>query len=345
MIRPFSKVLTASKMSSSSSKGSLYEFQKQPYNPATPLRRKSALETAWDTLKRLVYFVQFLLQSIPIWIELIWGWLNPPAPKSIAGWNALVTGGSNGIGRAISLELAKYGCNVVIADVDAENGEKVVHELQKRRVKAAFYKVDVAEYDAIVELERKIEQEFGHVDILVNNAGIIPFLVPDEYSPENIRRMVNVNLLSHFWTIKAFLPGMYHRKRGHIVGLSSRTAYIPTGYLRNYLTTKYGIRGFMEDLHDEIYLAGYEGQVVTTTVFPAVINTRKESMDHFRTLPGYAQMEFPQPEVAGRDIVNGIRNNQRKLFVPDGIKTWQLALFEDAPRRITRLLYRELFKE
>nr|XP_019548927.2 uncharacterized protein LOC109419160 [Aedes albopictus] len=344
MIRPFGKVFPTSNMASGSSKGSLYQFQRLPYNPATPRRRISPLERIWVTLKRVFYFVQFLFKSIPIWIQLFWEWLNPPPPKNIAGWNALVTGGSNGIGRATCLELAKFGCNVIIADVDVENGEKLVQELRKYRVKAVFYKVDVAEYDAIVELERKIERDMGHVDILVNNAGLIPFLVPDEYSPENIRRMVNVNLMSHFWTINVFLPGMYRRRRGHIVGLSSRTAYIPTGYMRNYLTTKYGIRGFMEDLHDEIWRAGFEGQVVTTTVFPSIFNTRKESMDHFLTLPGYAQMEFPQPEVVGRTIVRGIRTNQRKLFVPDFFKPWQLALFEDLPREITRLLYRELFK-
>lgn len=285
MIRPFGKVLTTSGKASASSKGSLYQLQKLPYNPATPRRPRSTLELVWETLKRSFYFLVFLFKSIPIWIQVIWDWLNPAPPKSIAGWNALVTGGSNGLGRAVSLELAKFGCNVIIADVDVQNGEKLVQELLKFRVRAAFYKVDVAEYDAIVDLGRKIERDFGHVDILVNNAGLIPFLVPDEYSPENIRRMMNVNLISHFWTINVFLPGMYRRRRGHIVGLSSRTAYIPTGYLRNYLTTKYGIRGFMEELHDEIYHAGFEGQVITTSVFPAIINTRKESMDHFRTLP------------------------------------------------------------
>ncbi|XP_065077316.1 estradiol 17-beta-dehydrogenase 11-like [Ochlerotatus camptorhynchus] len=340
MIRPFGKVLSTTKMVPTSSKGSLYEFFKLPYNPATPSRRKSAL---WESLKTLLYFVQFLFKSIPVWIEIITKWLNPPPPKSIAGWNALVTGGSNGIGRAVTLELAKFGCNVIIADVDLENGEKTVQEALKYRVKAVAYKVDVSDYESIVNLGQKIERDFGRVDILVNNAGIIPYLVPDEYSPENIRRMMEVNVLSHFWTIKTFLPGMYHRRRGHIVGLSSRAAYIPTGYMLNYATTKYAVRGFMEDLHDEIYHAGMEEQVVTTTVFPGLINTRKESIDHFLTLPGYDQMTLPTPEEAGKTIVEGIRTNQRKLYVPNILQTWQVALFEFQNRIPSGLAERCLF--
>ncbi|XP_062558743.1 estradiol 17-beta-dehydrogenase 11-like [Armigeres subalbatus] len=329
---------------SASSKGSLYEFQKLPYHPATPRRRRTVLETIWNNLKTLLYLIQFLLKSIPIWIEIIWQWLNPPSPKSVAGWTALVTGGSNGIGKAVSLELAKSGCNVIIADIDEENGKKVVKELRKLRVKAGFFKADVSDYETIVELQRKIERDFGHVDILVNNAGIIPFLVDDEYTPENIRRIVENNVLSQFWTIKVFLPGMYSRERGHIVGLSSELGYIPRGYTRNYLTTKYAIRGFMEDLHDEIYHAGYEGKVITTTVFPAIINTRKESTERILTIPGVENFPVYSSELAGQTIVQGIRNNERKLVVPNNVKTWQLAIYEDLPRRITRLFLLQLFK-
>ncbi|XP_062565506.1 uncharacterized oxidoreductase SSP0419-like [Armigeres subalbatus] len=327
------------------SNGSLYEFQKLPYNPATPRRTGTILETTWLHFRRFFFLIQFMFKSIPIWIELTWQWLNPPAPKSIAGWTALVTGGSNGIGKAVSLELAKFGCNVIIADIDEENGPKVARELTlKYRVRAGYFKTDVADYEAIVELERKIRQNFGQVDLLVNNAGVLPFMVPDEYSPENIRRMMDVNVLSHFWTTKVFLPSMYHRDRGHIVGIVSRSAYTPTGYMRNYATSKYALRGFMEDLHDEIYHAGFENKVVTTSVFPVLINTRKEVMERYLELPGFENMSPNRLDDAGKAIVQAIRTNKRKLFVPDILKPWQVALFEDFPRKITRLLVRELFK-
>ncbi|KAL9697009.1 hypothetical protein quinque_000450 [Culex quinquefasciatus] len=300
----------------------LYEFQLKPYNPLPPVPPKSM----WHRFKRIIYFIQFLVKSIPIWINLIIRWIWPPPPKSIAGWTALVTGGSNGIGRGVALELARNGCNVIIADLDVVNGKKTVKELLKLGVKAAVYKVDVSVYEEVVKLGRKIESDCGPVDILVNNAGILSFLVDDEYTPENLRRMVNVNLMSHFWTTSTLLPGMYARGRGHIVALSSGSAYIPTGYLRNYATTKYAVRGFMEELHDEIYHAGFEGRVVTTTVFPWVIGTRKESIEKLLALPGNSELDVTTPEDAGRVIVQGIRNNTRKMDVPNLTYVWPLAL-------------------
>ncbi|XP_053697207.1 17-beta-hydroxysteroid dehydrogenase 13-like [Sabethes cyaneus] len=316
--------------------GSLVEFYKRPYNPATPVPPKSP----FDRVKRFVYLLQFLVESVPVWLWLLVKWLFPGPPKNITGWNALVTGGSNGIGRAVALELARSGCNVVIVDIDEDNGRRTLAELLTHNVKAAFYKVDVACYEEIDQLGREI----GPVDILVNNASVLPFLVPDEYSPENIRRTINVNILSHFWTIKTFLPGMYERRQGHIVALSSLLAYLPEGYTRSYSTTKYAIRGFMEELHDEIYHAGFEKRVKTTTVFPAIINTRKECIDVLRSLPNNPNQPVYTPEEAGRRIVEGIKRNTRKLVIYQSTKAWQIARFEDLPRAITRLYMYEIWK-
>ncbi|KAL1396552.1 hypothetical protein pipiens_010455 [Culex pipiens pipiens] len=311
------------------SRGSLYEFQLQPYNPTPPVPPKSL----WHQFKRVVYFVEFLFKSVPLWLRVFSNWLFPKPPKIITNWNALVTGGANGIGSGVVLELAKCGCNVIIADLDEVNGERIVQELKKKyRIKAGFYR------------DAKSSTTLAPWTSWSTMRAPCPSPSSDEYSPANLQRMMDVNILSHFWTVKTFLPGMYERRRGHVVGLSSRTAYAPTGYMRNYATSKYAVRGFMEELHDEIYHAGYEGEVVTTSVFPAVIATRKESIGTLLSLPGYSEMDVTTVEECGRQIVNAILRNKRKLFVPDTFQTWQLALFEDLPRKITRLLKEELFK-
>lgn len=134
-----------------------------------------------------------------------------------------MTGGANGLGRAICSELARCGCNVAVADVDIENAREFAEELTFLGVKAKAYEakikniifqteifgliicdnsgfqVDVANYDEIVALKEKVNADFGAVDILVNNAGLLPKVSLLQGEPNDLQRIVNVNLLGHFW--------------------------------------------------------------------------------------------------------------------------------------------------
>lgn len=119
--------------------------------------------------------------------------------KCIKDRIALVTGGANGLGAAIALKLASYGCHVAIADIDLKNAEEVATQIRTLGVKSQAYEVDVSKYQEIVKLRESIERDLGSVDILVNNAAIIfngPFQTED---PEKIEKMVHVNVLSVIW--------------------------------------------------------------------------------------------------------------------------------------------------
>ncbi|XP_055606631.1 estradiol 17-beta-dehydrogenase 11-like [Uranotaenia lowii] len=317
--------------------GSLVEFQKLPYHPADPLPQKTFLQKVLVGLKVVLKLLVYIAKVIPLSIYL---WLKSfrcRRPKDIRDWVALVTGGANGLGRQIALELAKVGCHVVVADLDAEASMKTVLELRYYGVKAVAYQVDVACPDQIRDLQRKIEADIGPVDILVNNAGILPFMVSDDYTPENLQRYMNCNVLSNFYTVNAFLPGMYQRQRGHIVAISSLAAYFPGGLYRNYATTKYAIRGFMEELHDEIYLAGHNKFVKTTTAFPIIMNTRKELIDTIRKLPYISKTPIVEPQVAAESIVRNLRINRRKALAPDWVSIGWFAFLDDIHRKIKYL--------
>lgn len=119
--------------------------------------------------------------------------------KCIKDRIALVTGGANGLGEAIGLKLASYGCHVAIADIDIKNAKEVATQIRALGVKSEAYEVDVSKYNEIVKLRESIENDLGTVDILVNNAAIIfngPFQTED---PKNIEKMVQVNVLSVIW--------------------------------------------------------------------------------------------------------------------------------------------------
>ena len=123
-----------------------------------------------------------------------------PTPKDISGQLAIVTGGSNGLGRDIAIELAQRGCNIAIVDVDLDGGEITAKDLEREyKVKAKAFKVDVSNYVQVEKLKVDIESSIGTVDILINNAGLMPLVSLCDGSSEDVQKLIDVNLTAHFW--------------------------------------------------------------------------------------------------------------------------------------------------
>lgn len=111
-----------------------------------------------------------------------------------------MTGGGNGLGKEICIQLAKHGCNVAVADIVLKYAESTAKEISETYgVKAKGFQTDVSDFDAVQKLKDDIERSLGCVDILVNNAGIFPLISLREGSAQDVQRILNVNLSSHFW--------------------------------------------------------------------------------------------------------------------------------------------------
>lgn len=147
-----------------------------------------------------IYFKSFVM-SIPVFLIWIKEIFVPPKPKNISGQLAIVTGGSNGIGKAIAMHLAKEGCNIAIANRNIAEGCKVAVEIEERYgVKAKAFKVDVSKNEDVAKLKIDVESSMGKVDILVNNAGLLALNISLlEGTPENIQEIIDVNMTSYFW--------------------------------------------------------------------------------------------------------------------------------------------------
>lgn len=106
------------------------------------------------------------------------------------------------MGRAIAFQLAREQCNVVIIDLNLNEAQQAAAEIaEKFNVKTKAYKVDVSDFDAILQLKKDIESTMGTVDILVNNAGILSAISLREGRPSDIQKVIDVNLTSHFWVV------------------------------------------------------------------------------------------------------------------------------------------------
>ncbi|XP_001847011.2 estradiol 17-beta-dehydrogenase 11 [Culex quinquefasciatus] len=302
------------------------------------------LATVKFVLSCLIDAGTFLVLLVPILVKYVVGLFVSPPKKDIRGQLALVTGGSNGLGREICFQLARNGCHVAVVDLDSVNGEKTVQDLhQQYGVKAMFYKADISSYESVQELRKSVESSLGQVDILVNNAGVMPLMSVREGTPEDLKRVLEINLLSHFWTIRTFIDGMVSRRKGHIVAVASAVAYLPLGRLCSYVASKYGVRGLMEAFNDELYCDGLQNEVFTTTVNPIFLNTRKDLIDALDKANLLGRMPIFSAKTMARAVVGGMLRNRQDVFVPKAIKPF-LIQYENIPNEIKRLARRIMLR-
>ncbi|MEA3066605.1 MAG: acetoacetyl-CoA reductase [Sphingomonadales bacterium] len=178
---------------------------------------------------------------------------------------AIVTGGTRGIGEAISIALRDMGMKV--AANYAGNDERA-REFSNRTT-IASYKWDVADYDASQEGVRKVESDLGPVDVLVNNAGITRDATLKRMDHAKWREVIEVNLGGVFNMAKAVFEGMTGRGYGRIVNIGSINGQAGQYGQVNYAASKSGIHGFTKALAQE----GARNGVTVNAIAPGYIDT------------------------------------------------------------------------
>ncbi len=159
----------------------------------------------------------------------------------LVGRTAIVTGGGHGIGRAFAEALAARGARVVVADLHAERAERIA-----QRVGGISVVCDVGSPDAVQQLVDRAVEAFGPVAVAVSNAGIADKGANLNSPVEQIRAVVDVNLLSHVWMAQAVLPAMIAAGQGVLIQTLSSAALITGPSPMGYTLTKHGALGFAE---------------------------------------------------------------------------------------------------
>ena len=154
---------------------------------------------------------------------------------------AVVTGGGHGIGRALAERLASEGAKVVVADLHAQRAEKVA-----RNVGGLAVTCDVGDPAAVHELVQRATTEFGPVRVFCSNAGINDIGPDLRSTPEQVRAIVDVNLLAHVWAAQEVVPQMLDQGEGYLVQTLSSAALITGPSNMAYTMTKHGGLGFAE---------------------------------------------------------------------------------------------------
>ena len=199
----------------------------------------------------------------------------PVKEKSVIGEIVLITGTGHGIGKELALKYASLGATVVCLDVNEEGNNETVNEINQTALKAYGYKCDVSNREEVLKIAKKVTEEVGDVTILINNAGIMPCFTFMNHTPEQIKRIFDINVLAHFWIFQAFLPSMIQRNYGHVVALSSIAGIFGQPNLVPYCASKFAVKGLMEALYEELRSMNKEkpSNIKFTTVYPYMVNT------------------------------------------------------------------------
>lgn len=228
----------------------------------------------------------------------------------------VVTGGGNGIGRELVLNLLSRGARVAAVDFNASFLEETVELSGDKWEKLTTHIVDITEKRSVETLPDQVISQQGAIDGLINDAGIIqPFVRLKDLEYEAIERVMNANFYGTLYMTKAFLPHLLTRPEAHIVNISSMGGFLPVPGQTLYGASKAAVKLLTEGLHSE--LLGTNVRV--TVVFPGAIETNIAQNSGVRDIPGMKDKQgaykMLAPDKAAQIILDGIERNHFRIVV------------------------------
>jgi short-subunit dehydrogenase len=227
-----------------------------------------------------------------------------------SGTRVLVTGASRGIGSALARAFAARGCTVGLVARSADELERFAAELP-----GGGHRALAADVGHAASIARAVE-EFGDLDVVVANAGIAHYLRFEEMPLELAEQLTRVNWFGTMHTVRAALPGLLARGRGHIVVVSSGAGIRAFPHAAVYGATKAAQRGFAEALRHELNGSG----VSVTTVFPGQIASSLHDHEKARMPDWYRLERSAAPEALAERVVEGVENDRREVFYPPNVR-------------------------
>lgn len=177
----------------------------------------------------------------------------------------VVTGGAQGIGRAIAEAFAQNGDFVAITDLNLEGAEKAADEIGNCK----GYQVDVSREESVVSLINKILDDKGTIDVLVNNAGIQHIDRVENFPLEKWNQVIGVALTGTFLMTKHVLPVMQKKSYGRIINISAVHGQIADPFKSAYIAAKFGVEGFTRTVALENAKAG----ITANNIMPGPVDT------------------------------------------------------------------------
>jgi len=243
----------------------------------------------------------------------------------LEGAVALVTGASRGIGREVARLAADRGARIGLVARSAPDLDEVLTLIGGRGVAVT---ADVSDAAEVTDAVRQVEGALGPVDVVVANAGIGAYGPFAATAPEEIERLTRVNWLGTAHLIRAVLPGMVERRRGHVAIVASVAGRMGAPLEALYSATKFAQVGLAEAL--EVELAPYDIGV-------SVVNPGPVATEFFATRGHAYDRRFPRkvsPERVATAVVDAVEHGQAERFIPRWFR----------PALVSRVLFPPLYR-
>ena len=238
----------------------------------------------------------------------------------VQGKVIVVTGAGSGMGRELTLELARRGAMVAAVDMREETLKETKQLADAIGARISTHILDVSDLAAVARLPASVSKEIGEADALINNAGIIqPFVKVNELTMEQAKKVMDVNFYGPLALVKAFLPGLLKRPEAHILNVSSMGAYAPVPGQSVYGASKAAIKLLTEGLHSELR----QTQVGVTIVFPGAIATNiaaNSGMNMDVSDADASKFKTTAAPLAAKLMVDAIENNKPRVCIGSDAK-------------------------
>ncbi len=238
------------------------------------------------------------------------------AESYLKGKNAIITGASKGIGKAIAARLAAAGVNIILAARTQSTLDETTNEFRRKYgIKAIGLSTDVSRLEDLQRLVTTAIREFKTIDILVNNAGVTSQYPFEKQPMEDFEKLAHTNYLGYVRLIRLVIPYMIERKSGSIINMVSGSTLcdpIPKTFLV-YSSLKVGLRAFLKGLFWEMRDHG----IKVTSILPGVVDS--DLTDHLQDITKEQKDRLMAPEAVADMVMYA-------LSVPQNVCPLELAV-------------------
>ncbi len=252
--------------------------------------------------------------------------------KNLKGKNALLTGGSMGIGPNIARVLAREGVNIALSARSEDKLTAVAHGLKEYNVRAIAVPADVTDPKSREKMVETVKNEFGRIDLLINNAGIEWLSSFNDLTQNQIQNMIETNLIAPLMITRLVLPDMLKNSKGHIVTISSLGGKKGSPYSATYAAAKAGLIAWTSSLRAELYKTGVSASVVC----PGFISDTGMFAEYNKKAPKIVGES--KPEDVYKAVVKCIKKDIQEIVVNPGATKLMMIIDAVNPNIITSIL-------